>query len=177
MATPESSPTPSYPGDAAIRLRDNLVAMFALVVFTSLLPLPSIPGVIWMFWHSGFDSYWDVFVAVVGASFIRLKDIPETDDMVVWIDFILILLFSFNIAQASYAIRFPRKTPPRPASVPSPIHPPAPTPGSPGASQLRSSISTTPRSGSKLGPSPNVLHLSYHPVASHFIFRNADNGV
>lgn len=77
------------------------------------------------------------------------------------IDAAFLLVFSLNICYATYFIRFPRKSPARPAPAPSPIPPPpASAPGSPAASILRSSTGAAPRSGSKLGLSPNVCCLS-----------------
>ncbi|EIM79295.1 uncharacterized protein STEHIDRAFT_173167 [Stereum hirsutum FP-91666 SS1] len=142
-----SEATPFYPGDAAIRLRDNMVATFALVTFTFLLPVPSIPRTLWILLHPRDNSWWDLLLALINAGFLTV--------------------FLLNIGYATYFIRFPRKSPPRPAPAPSPIPPPpAPAPGSPAASILRSSTGTAPRSGSKLGLSPNTTPQRQLPFSS-----------
>lgn len=81
MSTPQHPPTPSPPGKAAIRLRDNIVAMFSLVTFTYLLPLPSVPGLLWRVWYNGFNSVWDVLVTVVCAcfTFAHIKDLAADE--------------------------------------------------------------------------------------------------
>lgn len=77
--------------------------------------------------------------------------------------FSLSILF-FNIGISSYAIKYPHQPPPRPTPVPSPVPPPPSAAlGSPITSLSRSSISTMPRSGSKVELPPNVCPLFYCP--------------
>ncbi|KAI6041845.1 hypothetical protein EDC04DRAFT_2664402 [Pisolithus marmoratus] len=87
-----------YKHEALIRLRNSTVSLVALVVTTHVLPLPSL-------WTA---------VNVV-------RDHEQGDTGILWgvcaTELVFLALLTLNIAQAAYALRYPRK--PHPTPIPS----------------------------------------------------------
>ncbi|KAL0954186.1 hypothetical protein HGRIS_005314 [Hohenbuehelia grisea] len=120
-----------YPTEATLRIRSNSIAFFFLVLFTQLLPIPSLftasrvalsvfrkdqlmirgsePGMSWK------EEYGQVYVGGETESNLGLYE------LFCMLETAFFFILSFNISQSLYALRFPRRPlspsrslPPRP---------------------------------------------------------------
>ncbi|ETW78517.1 hypothetical protein HETIRDRAFT_435293 [Heterobasidion irregulare TC 32-1] len=128
---------PRY-SEAVARLKNSLMALFALVVLTHLLPVPPLYSALWRVYRGSYRSFPHKVISLS--------------------EFWAFSILAFNILQASYAIYSPRKPhapPPTPAKPLSILQSPRATPSAPAWRSKSHGLSpnTTPQRQKAFAPS------------------------